>query len=1063
SKPTQCLTGASTSQAARSCARQLVSRQAHAALPSAASSQAGSVAGDNPHQPADGVASSRSRRADFADLQAHIAELTEERFALQRGLAQQAQQAATVTAEHESMVQAFNQQARKGGAVVEALQHEVSALREQLAEAMAREESLAQHRDALTHAATAAQERAQDLAMEVVALEESLLQHKSATLKQGVEEGAAAGTAARLQTQLMSSERQRHDLEEDLRSLREENAALKDQLRAAFAAKDEGVAEKQAVGVASRSAAGAGAAHETDHAGILSAPDPPVPETGEAETARTTWDPLAPRAPAPAPTHGPGPPPGLPRPEPELRQGSAALPAALELLLPRYTLVQAEEGGLMESEAVLETVQSIQGLLTSLGARQGELLAALRRKEIGGLITSRFIGITPDSSLTRLDVSADDQDNFDVVETEGKPVGGKEVALLGDLSRWLEDPDHRRVQFITSILGLLWPTLSSAVYKEVLVQAKQPLEDACKMTNGLVASLAITKLDLGTIPPRLDSFKTMHSESDELILEAPLFWGSDLKAAVSAVLKVGKFGLIEVPVEIANVQIKALARITIKPLVETLPCFGGITLSLMEAPHVDLDVHLAGSADLLALPLVPEAVKLAIKIFAGQMLVYPNEISVPIMENFGVVNGKNLKSSWFDKVDPFVKVEVREGKGLQTTTIDNNSHPEWNETMLFVVDDPLKQSVKICVMDEDVMSSDVVGVAEVPLKGAEFMLQAGRSVRATIPIREPPPQDDAVMHPEAAPDAHEVARDLKGENATDAQAAGAVVEVGPSSETSTPRESGDTGASGGGTPEKKEKKISKLLRKLKLKKGPSHHEEDTASSNVTTHAKHSPASKKKEGHRKKHGKDAQGEVTGHLTLEFKFTPFRGAATVTDGLEEPKRVAPRQAGPGCGGRGMARGGVSRSTTKRPRAEDRGLLSLDLKRCIALEEEADTFVQLTLHDPTRGSSSDTVYKTPVVLEEQNPQYRFKTDFVNVSAMSTLTLTVFQRPSFTASTMGKIPFVHKAKAKQMGYVQIKARNVVDEERISGKWALQEAQTGEMDLAISWHAIDVEDFGDL
>lgn len=48
----------------------------------------------------------------------------------------------------------------------------------------------------------------------------------------------------------------------------------------------------------------------------------------------------------------------------------------------------------------------------------------------------------------------------------------------------------------------------------------------------------------------------------------------------------------------------------------------------------------------------------------------------------------------------------------------------------------------------------------------------------------------------------------------------------------------------------------------RLKKGPSHHEEDTASSNVTTHAKHSPASKKKEGHRKKHGKDAQGEGPG---------------------------------------------------------------------------------------------------------------------------------------------------------------------------------------------------------
>lgn len=78
---------------------------------------------------------------------------------------------------------------------------------------------------------------------------------------------------------------------------------------------------------------------------------------------------------------------------------------------------------------------------------------------------------------------------------------------------------YAQVQFISSILGLLWPVLSSAVYKEVLVQAKQPLEDACKMTGGLVTSLAITELDLGTIPPRLDSFKTMHSESDELIIE----------------------------------------------------------------------------------------------------------------------------------------------------------------------------------------------------------------------------------------------------------------------------------------------------------------------------------------------------------------------------------------------------------------------------------------------------------------------------------------------------------------------------------------------------------------
>lgn len=52
----------------------------------------------------------------------------------------------------------------------------------------------------------------------------------------------------------------------------------------------------------------------------------------------------------------------------------------------------------------------------------------------------------------------------------------------------------------------------------------------------------------------------------------------------------------------------------------------------------------------------------------------------------------------------------------------------------------------------------------------------------------------------------------------------------------------------------------------------------------------------------------------------------------------------------------------------------------------------------------------YKTPVVLEEQNPQYRYKMDFVNITAASTLTLTVYERPSILAKAVGKIPLMKK-----------------------------------------------------
>lgn len=36
------------------------------------------------------------------------------------------------------------------------------------------------------------------------------------------------------------------------------------------------------------------------------------------------------------------------------------------------------------------------------------------------------------------------------------------------------------------------------------------------------------------------------------------------------------------PASTPRLQFKALTRITVKPLVETLPCLGGVTVSLME-------------------------------------------------------------------------------------------------------------------------------------------------------------------------------------------------------------------------------------------------------------------------------------------------------------------------------------------------------------------------------------------------------------------------------------------------------------------------------------------------
>jgi hypothetical protein len=59
-------------------------------------------------------------------------------------------------------------------------------------------------------------------------------------------------------------------------------------------------------------------------------------------------------------------------------------------------------------------------------------------------------------------------------------------------------------------------------------------------------------------------------------------------------------------------QFRATARISLRPLVEQLPCLGAAEVSLMEPPYVNLSLMLINRLDLMQLPVVKEAVKFII-------------------------------------------------------------------------------------------------------------------------------------------------------------------------------------------------------------------------------------------------------------------------------------------------------------------------------------------------------------------------------------------------------------------------------------------------------------------
>lgn len=59
---------------------------------------------------------------------------------------------------------------------------------------------------------------------------------------------------------------------------------------------------------------------------------------------------------------------------------------------------------------------------------------------------------------------------------------------------------------------------------------------------------------------------------------------------------------------------RAVVRVTAAPIVESLPCVGGVSLTLLKSPHFDASFRIAGSFDFMALPFLHEAIQYGTKV-----------------------------------------------------------------------------------------------------------------------------------------------------------------------------------------------------------------------------------------------------------------------------------------------------------------------------------------------------------------------------------------------------------------------------------------------------------------
>ncbi|XWS09070.1 hypothetical protein CRYUN_Cryun40dG0054500 [Craigia yunnanensis] len=174
---------------------------------------------------------SMKQNEDFAALEQHIEDLTQEKFSLQRALEASRTLAESLAAENSSLTDSYNQQR----SVVNQLKSDMEKIQEEIKAQLAELESFKMEYANAQLECNAADERANILASEVINLEEKALRLRSNELKLERQLENSQAEISSFKKKMSSLEKVRQDLQSTIEALQEQKKELQSKLRKASA------------------------------------------------------------------------------------------------------------------------------------------------------------------------------------------------------------------------------------------------------------------------------------------------------------------------------------------------------------------------------------------------------------------------------------------------------------------------------------------------------------------------------------------------------------------------------------------------------------------------------------------------------------------------------------------------------------------------------------------------------------------------------------------------------------------------------------------------------------
>ncbi|XP_051130844.1 synaptotagmin-3 [Andrographis paniculata] len=297
--------------------------------------------------------------------------------------------------------------------------------------------------------------------------------------------------------------------------------------------------------------------------------------------------------------------------------------------------------------------------------------------------------------------------------------------LMPDIPLWVKSPDYDRVDWLNKFVCNMWPFLDKAICSVIRSTAEPMFAEYIGKYK--IESIEFKKLSLGNLPATVHGLKVCETNEKELVMEPVLRWAGNPNIIVSVTI-----ASVKLKIQLVDLQVSAAPRVTLKPLVPSVPCFANIIVSLMEQPHIDFGLNVLGG-DIMSIPGLYRYIQETIKKQVASLYLWPKSLEIPVLDAstvavkkpVGILHVKVVRATKLLKMDllglsdPYVKLSLSGDKfpAKKTTIKKKTLNPEWGEEFKLSVKDPQSQMLFINVFDWDkVGSHDRLGTQIYPLK-----------------------------------------------------------------------------------------------------------------------------------------------------------------------------------------------------------------------------------------------------------------------------------------------------------------------------------------------------------